>query len=319
MKEQHYFTKSDYEKYRCDDTRYYGLFYSGKKDNLTVKIDPKRFQAAAWHSFTQAQLSVINSRQTHYFRPAKKAYTDYNCNKFETEMKALREYWNKHFQPLIQYAKQQVEKPKELTPGDCDLLACGILEADEANMWAHHENLANDFHYQEECAMVVASMYAQFIQHMASRIESVTVKVLTIAKSMDDHFDRNILYATAVNSEITVKELPSFVWYDRLYSLWNFIKHNSQSTYETVQKCYPQALAQREYHQGDLAACIIVFSDEMITELINGVSRFFKEYCELVFREKYEEAQWNYCRYFLDIVYEKIELFTNPLGIPYYL
>ena len=41
---KHYLTKSDYEKFDYTDTRYYGVFCSGKKETLTVKVDPKRFQ-----------------------------------------------------------------------------------------------------------------------------------------------------------------------------------------------------------------------------------------------------------------------------------
>ena len=319
-KQSHHFTKTDYEKFNYTDTRYYGLFRSEKNDKISVKIDPKRFQYVLRHEFTEEQLSLINSRQTHYFYPAKINYSDYYCNQFEETIKEIRDYWTKHFKPLIQHAKQRVKKPKELTIGDCDLMMCGILEPDEANMWANHENMINEWRYSQECAMVVNSMYAQFVHHMASRIESVTVAVLTKEKAIGDHFDRNALYGTAVNSGKSVKELPSFSTYEKLYALWNFIKHNSQSTYEKVKASYPEALiGGQEYKQGDLAVCIINFSDEMISELLKGISNFFKEYCELVFHERYDEAQWNYCRYFLDIVKEEIELIDNPMGIPWYL
>ena len=302
-KESHYLTKADYEKFDPTDTRYYGLFCSGKKDSLKIKFDPKRFQKSTYHEFSKEQLAVINARQTHYFYPQKNDYYDYHCNKFEAEIYKIKEYWEKHFKPLIKYAKQKVKKPKELSIGDCDLLMCGILEPDDANMWANHENMMNTWRYNQECEMVVGSMYAQFIHHMASSIESVTVAVLTIEKSIKDHFDRNTLYGTAVNSGKSVKDLPSFDWYEKLYSLWNFIKHNSQSTYK----------------QGDLAAGIVDFSDDMIIQLIDGVSDFFKEYCELVFHEKFSETQWNYSKYFMSIVREEIDLIENPLGLPGYI
>lgn len=43
------------------------------------------------------------------------------------------------------------------------------------------------------------------------------------------------------------------------------------------------------------------------------------EYCELVYKENYDEAQWNYGRYLKNIVDDEIELVTNPFGIPWYL
>ena len=73
------------------------------------------------------------------------------------------------------------------------------------------------------------------------------------------------------------------------------------------------------YRQGDLAIQYLNISDQLILELMEGCSAFFREYCELVFSESYAEAQWNYGRYFTSIVYDEIETYTNPLGLPWYL
>ncbi len=75
----------------------------------------------------------------------------------------------------------------------------------------------------------------------------------------------------------------------------------------------------REYEQGLPAFRIVNFSDELILELLSGCDSFFKEYCELVYKENYDEAQWNYGRYFLNMVKEQIEVITNPLGLPWYI
>lgn len=41
-------------------------------------------------------------------------------------------------------------------------------------------------------------MYAQFVHYMASRIEAVTIKILTKNNAVKDRFDRNIFYATCI-------------------------------------------------------------------------------------------------------------------------
>ena len=51
-----------------------------------------------------------------------------------------------------------------------------------------------------------------------------------VLRWLHDRFDRNTLYATAVGRDKKVDELPSFKYYDKLYCLWNFIKHNSTKT-----------------------------------------------------------------------------------------
>lgn len=107
---------------------------------------------------------------------------------------------------------------------------------------------------------------------------------------------------------------------DKLTEYWNFIKHNSKSTYDKIKESYPEFLFENaEFIQGQPAYKFIRFSDELVMELLNGCREFFKEYCLLVFSENYDEAQWNYGRYFFDIVKDSQDMVLNPLGLPWYL
>ena len=45
---------------------------------------------------------------------------------------------------------------------------------------------------------------------------------------------------------------------------------------------------------------------------------FFIEYCGLVFDENYEEAQWNYCKYFTIRMKDEIEMYDNPMGLEWW-
>ena len=313
-------TKADFEKFEYHDTRYYGVFYTKTESGINVKIDPKRFKNTVGCSFSDAQTKIINARQTHYFYPKKSEYYDYCCNVFADRIQEIQDYWEEHYKKLITHAKKRIEKPKKVTPGNNMFLMQGVAEYDEAVMMSNWENMQNECEYTEKCFEVVASLYASFIHQMASQIEAVTVLVLSKQNAIIDRFDRNTLYATAAGNNRKVTDLPSFKYYDKLYCLWNFIKHNSLSTYEKLSSMYPDLIREdEEYKQGFPAFYIINFTDELIMELLNGCNSFFMEYCELVYRENYEEAQWNYGRYFKNMVDEQIELFTNPLGLPWYL
>lgn len=313
-------TKADFEKFADYDTRFYGLFYTETDNGIKVKIDPKRMKSIVVCTLTDAQTKIINRRRTHYFYPKKSEYDDYCCNMFAGRIKNIKYYWEKHYKELIIYAKKRIEKPKELLPGNNMLLMQGIVEYDEAVTMSERENMEKQAEYDVKCFEVVASLYASFIHQMASQIEAVTVLVLSKQNAMRDRFDRNTLYAAAVGRDKKVNELPSFQYYDKLYCLWNFIKHNSISTYEKLSSAYPELICEnKEYKQGFPAFCIVKFSDELILELLSGCDSFFKEYCELVYEENYDEAQWNYGRYFLNMVKDQIELITNPLGLPWYI
>lgn len=314
-------TKLDYEKFEFTDTRYYGLFYSRKEDKIKVKLDPKRFCQSLGIKFEDYVISVINSRKTHYFYPRKNNYNDYNCNVFETMIQDVESYWETHYKDLILFANEKIEKPKPEIPAGNDLFMRGIIiDYDEMDMINRMENARNEQLYRQECYKVVNSLYASFVHQFASQIESVTVYVLNRENAIKDRFDRNMLYSTAVGKKTKVEELQSFKYYDKLYCLWNFIKHNSLSTFEKIKNNYPELLYEDiEYEQGVPAFSAIKFSENLIFELLDGCSQFFKEYCQLVFDEDYEEAQWNYDEFFYRIVRDEIELIDNPLGLPYYL
>jgi len=312
-------TKDDFEKFAYHDTRFYGLFYKKTGNGIKVKIDPKRLKSTVNCKFSDAQMKIINKRQTHYFYPKKSEYYDYCCNIFARRIRDIQGYWEEHYKELITYAKKRIDQPRELTPGDNELLMQGIAEYNEAVMMSNWENMKNQYAYEKKCFEVVASLYASFIHQTASQVEAVTVLVLSKQNAVRDRFDRNILYTTAAEKDRKVQELPSFKYYDKLYCLWNFIKHNSISTYEKLRSAYPELINEgEEYKQGFPALYHINFSDNLMTELLNGCNSFFMEYCELVYEENYEEAQWNYGRYFWDLVNDKIELVTNPLGLPWY-
>ncbi|MBR6738013.1 MAG: hypothetical protein IKL82_06650 [Clostridia bacterium] len=297
------------------DTRYWGVFNGKEKEQ--IKIDVKRYQKKLGE-FSSGQLKIINSRNWHYFYPKKVYYNEYNCNVFVDEIKEIKKYWENHFKPIIKDSYNRIKKPSKLCPGDYDNLQCGISGPGAAQAWADYMNWKNASEYREECAVLTFSLYSEFFHFMAARIEAITVKVLTQNNAIKDRFDRNVFYATTIGKNKKIEELDNFQWYDKLYCLWNFIKHNSISTYQTLKDRFPNCLYEDEYKQGEMALYFIRFNDEMIEEIIKGCIEFFKEYCELVFGENYEEAQWNYCKYFTVRMKDEIEMLENPLGLQWW-
>jgi hypothetical protein len=93
--------------------------------------------------------------------------------------------------------------------------------------------------------------------------------------------------------------LPNYRWHNITYKIWNFIKHNSKKAYDDLYKLYPDILIKKKFTEGDLAIYYIIFSDDLIVECLDGVINFFKEYCETVFNENFEKAQWDYGEYFI--------------------
>ncbi|MDR2046788.1 MAG: hypothetical protein LBP79_02640 [Clostridiales bacterium] len=266
-------------------------------------------------------------RTEHYFIPAKDDYYDYNCNIFSDAITQIQDEWQKENKPLIDRAIKEIKDAEY----EWDNM-CGVLENDEAMMNSSFLQRRAQGEVEAKRKRLYLSLYAQFFHQMVSKIEAVTVAVITRNDGYDgDRFDRNVLYAFGARAATTeqerIKELKGFSEYDKLYTIWHFIKHNSKSTYEAVLNLCPEILQKdpwnekelRKYKQGDLAIFYIHFTNELIEQLLDGVKTFFKEFCRLVFGEDYDEAQWNYTKYFMKQVNSEIDGIRNPLGLPWWI
>lgn len=299
---------------KCD-TRYYGVFIKSDKNECRIKVDAVRFNK--FFHLSENQLAVIKNTETHYFVPSKRHWKEYSCNLFIDCINSIRNEWNDDFLPMVKRTISEI-KPKELVPADLELFNCGIIDHTEATMTANIENITAQITADRKRQQLWLSLYAQFFHQMASKIEAITINVLTKNGWRGKNFSRNIFYNFKSIKEAEVKSLKSFDAYNKLYAIWNFLKHNSLSTYEALKNSYPEAMieADRKYAQGELALFYINFDETLINTLLSGLKEFFIEYCNLVFGENYESAQWNYNDWFLEKVNDEIESITNPLGLP---
>ena len=308
------------ESFNISDMRYWGIFgemANERHPERHIRIDPKRFQKTTRTTLNEKQLKVINERRSHYFHPAKIDRYDYNCNWFIQEINQIKSDWYNIFKGLIQREADRIKNPKELIAADDDNFMCGITDYDESQGWALMQNIKNQAKYKQEVNTILFSLYAQFFHQMASRIEAITVYVLARNGKNVEHFDRNALYDYS-GEKGTARDFEHYRFHDKLYLIWHFIKHNSLSTYKKLKGRYPEVLYNGKFQQGYIAASYVKFSEELIIELLDGCAEFFKEYCKCVYHEDYEQAQWNYERYFYDIAYAERENMEDPMGLRYY-
>lgn len=307
------------ENYYYDDDRYWGIFACStnekRKKNISYKIDPKRFQKKAG-KFSSEVLCVINARSTHYFYPAKKKRLDYAYNIFMDEIRQIRSDWSKH-KDLIERELQRIEEPQypDISGYDYKVMT-GISSPAAAESRAIMYNEILRAMHRNKCNDLTLSLYAQFFHIMVSRLEAVLVRVLKKNGVVLDRFNRNEFYKyAALHKKTKIHELENYKYHDRAYCIWNLLKHNTATTYNTLKERYPQIVADNSFSDGMLGMNCVKFSNELIEETIDGCSAFFRECCELIFDERCDEASWNYLEYFVAIKDEEFERLDNPLGL----
>jgi hypothetical protein len=305
-----------YDDFDVVDTRYYGLFIKGREKSQYVLIDPKRFQKVL--ALPDEIKSIMDKRNTPLFRPAKKSILDYNVNFLLRELHALICGWNNEQKPFIKRFLSEINGI-EYHFTDDDLFQSGILDTDEAVDSARMKTWFSHSYAEFKRDYLFSSLYAQYFHQMASHIDAILLQLLTRNGYEGDKFNRNILYAFKGKNSENVKSLDGFTEYDKMYSIWNFLKHNSLSTFNSLRESFPQVLKTHEYKQGELACFLINFSDELIASIFSGMRLFFEEYCRLVFGEDAKEAFWNSDEYFLNIVQNEIAEVDDPMGLRFTL
>ena len=305
------------EAHAVDDTRYYGVYIDKKRGHCKIKIDVKRY--CKMLGLSDAQLKVVKNRKTHYFMPAKKEWSDYNCNQLVSLVCEIKSEWDNRYVLIIEDVIDSVKLKKSI-PADNDLFLCGILDYDEAAAASAMHNFRIEKQEQRIKTELYMNLNAQFFHQMVSKITAKIYSVLISNGFERKQFNRNDLYDFKGNDPSEVQKLRGFDSYEKMYLIWNFIKHNSVKSFEALKSKYSQVLLQTNnkivYQAGDLAYQHIAFSKEMVDDILLGVGEFFKNYCQLTFGEDYQRAQWDYEKYFLDKAKGEIETITNPLSIP---
>lgn len=289
---------------------YYGCFKCKKN---RIGIDPKRFNKMI--SLTDNQINIMNKRNTTFYHPMKQKYSDYSVHLFVDEIDMIKNDYLKKYKPIIDKTLKSIKNMKQVTAGDYEKLQMGISGFGAATLWASIQNEKNRRKLINDKFELHNSLYAQFYHGMVSRIEAITVKVFYNINPKMKKFTRDQLYDNINLKKESSRNLLHFKYHDKMYSIWNFIKHNNQNTYDTLYENYREVLIDEKYENGDLAIKYVKLNEELILELLEGTKQYFIEWCELNLNEAYERSLWDYDEWFLAQIKDQIDCIDNPLGL----
>jgi hypothetical protein len=181
-------------QYKLDDSRYYGIFMLGPKGAKTVYVDPKRY--AKMLHVTDNMKKVMSKHFGPYFKPARKKETDWNCNFVGSEMFNIRVFdWEQNAKPMIDHALEAIKGyDYNADPMADDRAQAGILAPDEISMYAMINTMKSEQAARAKRNDLFFVLHAQVFHQIVSRIEGITIKLLTRNKWGKTKFDRNELY-----------------------------------------------------------------------------------------------------------------------------
>ena len=305
------------EKYADYEPEFYGVFLTKESGRVvSVKVDPKRMRKTGLiDNDTYNEIQKVN-RNTPYFHPAKKIMNRYCFDVFRYKIEGLRRFWKQKIKPAI----DKITTPKEAgNQAFLGSIADGVLEYDECESVRFFTALNREPNYNYALRM----FYAQFLLLIGASVESVMVQVITEQGYTEKKFNRELLggYVSGHVAGLDYTKFDNHCYYDKTYKIWNFLKHNNTDVYNKIKETYPELLINpnANYKNGDLAIRYLKLSEELIMELLDGLQKFFDEFCNKVFGETTDYPEWNTEEYYDRITNDTIEFVTNPLGLPWYV
>lgn len=275
---------------------YYGIVFK----NGHVKVDTKRFK-----KFFKLPSDKVEIRNTVYYEPTKVHKLDYICNFFRMRSEFLLSQYYKEFKPAI----ETIKTPKQVE----DSVRIDLLNYGETYEEAQTKAIMSGIKRIRPYQYAIKSLYAQFYHQAMAEIDAQTCRVLISYGFREDDFSKKsfdvFIQSKQGTNAIPFKKYKYFSIYDRAYSVWNFLKHNSNKAYDILCKYYPEMIYDPEdkYRNGDLALSVLKLDERYILSVLKDIHLFFDEVCRLGFNENTEDASWDYEDYFLEVVKKKIE------------
>ena len=308
MKKSSKTIRKDYTKLEneYDNRGHYGLFIKSGR----VKLDTKRYK-----KFFKLPDNKIEHRKSVYYTPSRIRKYDYLSNIFSDKLLQLKRLWINEFSKAIDIIKTPKQVEEDVRTVN---LMDGVLDYDEANMSGMLANIRRQKPYK----FVIKSIYAQFFQQMMAEINALSLRVMVSQGYKSEDFSKKafdiFIQGKQKSNQIQFPDFDNYYIFDRAYLVWNFLKHNSQRSYDELKRKYPEMIydPNNNYKNGDLALTVLKIDERYILDCLENLHKFFDEVCERGFDENIKDAKWDYDDYFLEQVDLEIEGITNPLGLP---
>lgn len=302
-----------YDELSPVDTRYYGVFEHNKyTEKESISVDMKRF--CSYFGIDDGIKNLTSNKKSPFYKPTKVSRLDYKINYVKEEISLIKRDWNDQKAYISKVLSEIKGIEYSLVDDDFHM---GIVDSEEAGTNAIFKTKASEIIEDHKKEKLRRSLYAQSFHQLAAQIDAVIIRLLTNNGWEGDRFTRDSLISFKGPKEESIKELESYKYYNKMYVVWNFLKHNSNSTYEKVKNSCNDILIRTDYKQGNLSCYFMDISESLIDELIKGVLSFLVEYCSIIFEEDKTLANWDYEHFFRNCAQTEIYSITNPFDAPY--
>lgn len=246
-----------------------------------LEIDLRRFEYVCnrmtEHDYFPKQLLGKNG----YYIASKEHRTDYTINYLMDSIDWLRKDWNEEFKPLFK---------KIRTPGkaedDYRMATIPYFDSefyDDILLGARHAALKRSYTYNR----IITELECVFITKIVIEIHRIILRALSMIMYEKQDYSVWDLVTYCNGRGVSFYSLSNWKTYLKYNSVYNFLKHNSVASFETLRKYNPECLIDpnEEYENGMFSAYCLNLKEANVDQLLKDIVPFLKDFCTKVLNE----------------------------------
>ena len=299
----------NYARYDDERAQYYGIFpkykegtYFGENRFSTLKIDPKRLlKTNLIDEETYNKIQSVNRNTKYYYPPAK---IKDKFSHFCSIINHLQKLWREEYLPAI----KRIETPEEVEERNFNAVIASAITADDYEE-CQEKSFLERIKRIPSYNYAVNVFYGQYVLIIGSYAEATMLTIVSQIGYVNDSFNRKkLIEFIKQKTSLDISEFETYKYYDKLYKLWNFIKHNNKDCYKKLYVSFPELFkTDSTYKAGQLAIGYIKLGENLFKELFEGLKSFYAEFCCKVFGEYTSFEDWESEMYYVKIFKEHID------------
>ena len=291
-----------------NDMHYWGLH----EVNGRIEVDLKRYEEACGSFCSEFLPDEIKGKDKLYV-PSKKNRYDYTSNYMRDCLYDMKEDWENEYKPLFKaiMTPNQVRDQSRLNAimFESDMDCIDDIEIDAA---------IDGFRRYESYNRIIKELYCVFIMKVCAEIDRTLLKSLSSIRydEIDFSIHEFIVWCNGKNSSVRVQSLKKWNEFTKFHDVYNFLKHNTERSYEAVKKHHPECLIEYdvEYENGDFSYDWINIKETDIDQFLSDMRTFSEDFCEKILGENLKMSYWDHDDYFRAMFHEVRDPWTY-LGI----
>ena len=297
----------DYSKSNPNDYEYYGFHLK----NGRYHIDTKRLKKLHCDGCFPEEL-FSTPRNTHYFVPKHKNYSDYAINIMREQLNRLISDWNTEYKAVINKLTTPKEVMDQVRTNEI-AYTTDVDDLDDINFEALRAGIRREAKYDE----VIKSIHLQYLQKIFTEFFR-TILLVIKDRGYENTIDFTYKYffqhvQSKFNAETKranpLYRLPHYKYFDVLNKIDNFLKHNTVMAYNSLANnafekdeklkkfqskfVHSEKEAGHPYENGMYAGSWVKIKPSFVDEMLNNLQEFANEFCKLMYDEDSKEAYWN--------------------------